>query len=176
MTGLGHSYRKIGAHNESLVNYHSAINYLRTLMMMKPFVKRQQGLPLYTKHQVKTIRPVIMPIFPFPLAKKDGFLSSEYEAAEFLTSYYKKIKNMDSAFAYAEYSQLLNDSLNSKAKIRELQILSSNEQFRQRELEEDRQIAAKRRHQQLQLLLIGIFIPVFSSSPWCLAVRKFISG
>ncbi len=104
------------------------------------------------------------------IGKKDGFLSSEYEAAEFLTSHYKKIMNIDSAFAYAEYSHRLNDSLNSKAKIRELQILSTNEQFRQRGLEEERKIAATRRYQQLQFLLIGIFIPALFLITLLLAV------
>ena len=40
-------------------------------------------------------------------------------------------------------------------------MLSSNEQFRQRELEENRRIAEKTRSQQLQMLMIGIFIPGF---------------
>ena len=57
--------------------------------------------------------------------------------------------------------QELNDSINSKSRIREAQILTTNEQFRQLEIEENKKIAAKERHQQLQLLFIGIFIPGF---------------
>jgi hypothetical protein len=71
------------------------------------------------------------------------------------------MNNIDSAFAYADYARRLNDTLNSKVKIREMQVLSSNEQFRQRELAESKKIAAKKRYKQLQLLLIGIFIPIF---------------
>ncbi|HRF25516.1 MAG TPA: hypothetical protein PLR98_15190, partial [Chitinophagaceae bacterium] len=64
-----------------------------------------------------------------------------------------------SAFTYVGFVQQLNDSVNSKSKIREMQILSSSEQFRQRSLEEEKKLASQKRMQQLQFLLIGIFIP-----------------
>jgi hypothetical protein len=95
------------------------------------------------------------------IAKKDDFLSHEMEAAAFLTNLYKSIKNTDSAFAYVNRVQVLNDSINSKSRIRESQIISTNEQLRQLEIEENKKIAARDRHQQLQLLFIGIFIPGF---------------
>jgi len=159
MTGLGHSYRKIGAYNESLINYRSAIKYLQEANDDETLCEATIGLATLFQTLGQNDSAGDYANISLSIGKKDGFLSSEYEAAEFLTSHYKKIMNIDSAFAYAEYSHRLNDSLNSKAKIRELQILSTNEQFRQRGLEEERKIAATRRYQQLQFLLIGIFIP-----------------
>jgi len=55
----------------------------------------------------------------------------------------------------------LNDSINSKERIRESQMLSTNEQLRQLEIEENKKIVKKERKQQLQLLFIAIFIPGF---------------
>jgi tetratricopeptide (TPR) repeat protein len=159
MTGLGHSYRKLGNTSSSLINYQSGINYLRAVEDDEILCEATLGLAGLYQQLNKNDSAVNYAILSLSIAKKDGFLSQQLEASEFLTEHYKKIKNIDSAFDYAEYSRQLNDSLNSKAKIRELQMLSSNEQFRQRELEEERKIAAIRRHQQLQLLLIGIFIP-----------------
>jgi len=159
MTGLGHSYRKIGANNESLINYRSAIKYLQEANDDETLCEATLGLAALFRQLGQNDSAGYFANTSLSIAKKDGFLSREYEAAKFLTDHYKKMRNIDSAFSYAEYSQRLNDSLNSKAKIRELQVLSSNEQFRQRELEENKQLATKRRHQQLQLLLIGIFIP-----------------
>jgi tetratricopeptide (TPR) repeat protein len=159
MTGLGHSYRKTGGNNESLTNYRSAIKYLQEANDDETLCEATIGLATLFQQLDQTDSAGYYANVSISIAKKDGFLSSEYEAAEFLTNHYKKIGNIDSAFAYAEYSKRLNDSLNGKAKIRQLQLLSSNEQFRQRELEENKQLTAKRRHQQLQLLLIGIFIP-----------------
>jgi tetratricopeptide (TPR) repeat protein len=159
MTGLGHIYRKVGNSKESLLNYQNAINFLQDVDDDEMVCETTLGLATLYEQLNENDSARYYAQTTFAIAKKDGFLSREYDAAEFLTGYYKKIKNIDSAFAYAEYSHQLNDSINSKARIRELQILSSNEQFRQRGLEEERQIAAERRHQQLQLLLIGIFIP-----------------
>src|SRR4029079_13567978 len=94
------------------------------------------------------------------------------DAANFLFGFFKKTKNIDSAFFYSDVVHVLNDSLNSKTKIREAQILSSNEQFRQRSLEEERMLAAKKRYEQMQLLLIGIFIPGFFLITLLLSVSK----
>ena len=95
------------------------------------------------------------------IARKDGFLSNELKAADFLSKHYQTVKNADSAFAYIRLVQALNDSVNSKSRIRESQILSTNEKLRQLEIEENKKIALMERRQQLQLLFIGIFIPGF---------------
>ena len=95
------------------------------------------------------------------IAVKDGFLEKQLEATEFLARHYDEIKNTDSAFAYLKKVQVLNDSVNSKSKIREIQMISGNERLRQLEIEENRKIAQRERKQQLQYLFIGIFIPGF---------------
>jgi len=161
MTGLGHSYMKLGNLPQSLLNYQNAIKLLQKAEDDETLCEASLGIAkLYDKlNQPDSAKRYAA--LSLSVAKKDGFLSSEYEATEFLTDHYKKMKKIDSAFAYVEYSRRLNDSLNNKTKIRELQTLSSNEQFRQRELEEERKITTKKRYQQLQLLLIGIFIPGF---------------
>ena len=159
MTGLGHVYRKSGNNILSLLNYREAIRALRSSNEDEVLCEAALGLATLFQNLNQVDSAGYYANLSFSIAKNDGFVSAEYDASEFLTHHYKQIKNIDSAFAYAEYSHQLNDSLNSKARIREVQVLSSNEQFRQREIEEDRLIAAKRRYQQLQFLLIGIFIP-----------------
>jgi len=159
MTGLGHIYRKSRNSAQSLLNYRGAIGYLRSASNDEVLCEAALGLAMLYQDLNQDDSAGYYANLSFSLARNDGFASAEFDASEFLTGHYKKINNIDSAFAFAEYSHQLNDSLNSKVKIRQLQILSSNEQFRQREMEEERMIAAQRRHQQLQLLLIGIFIP-----------------
>ncbi|MFZ1453190.1 MAG: hypothetical protein WAT20_10825, partial [Ferruginibacter sp.] len=51
--------------------------------------------------------------------------------------------------------------INSKSRIRQSQVLSSNEQVRQLEIAENLALVKKERKQQLQLLFIAIFIPGF---------------
>ena len=93
------------------------------------------------------------------LAKKDGFLSWQLEAAVFLTDHYKILHQTDSALAYLEQSQSLKDSISSKERVRESQVLFSNEQLRQNEIAASKQKAKEERVKQLQFLFIGIFIP-----------------
>ena len=95
----------------------------------------------------------------FSLAKKDGFLTWQLRSVVFLDSYYTKVKKVDSAYSYLRLSQLLRDSISSNDKVRESQVISSDEQLRQAVLIEQRIKARKERVQQLQLLFIGIFIP-----------------
>ncbi|MFN8290531.1 MAG: tetratricopeptide repeat protein [Chitinophagaceae bacterium] len=161
MTGLGHTYRKLKNYPSALTNYREGIGYLleahddevlceATLGLAKLFeeMKRPDSARYYASISLK-------------VARSGGFLSKELEAAEFLTDHYKTVRNIDSAFTYVSYVQGLNDEVNSKDKIRESQIISSNEQFRQLQLEEERAAEKKKRFQQLQMLLIAIFIPGF---------------
>ena len=161
MTGLGHTYLKLGSHQNSLTNYQTAIGYLLAANDDEVLCEATLGLANLFEHLNKYDSAGYYANMSLAIAKKDGFLSKELEAADFLTDHYKKIKSIDSAFSYVSYVRSLNDSVNSRSKIRESQVISSNEQFRQLELEENKRIEKQERNQQLQMLLIAIFIPGF---------------
>jgi len=161
MTGLGHSYLKLGSYQNSLQNYKGAITYLQAANDDEILCEAALGLANLYKQLNKNDSAGYFANLSFSIAQKDGFISKELDAAEFLTEHYKKAKNIDSAFIYVSNVKRLNDSVNSKSKIRESQVISSNEHFRQMELEEKARLAKKHRLQQLQMLLIAIFIPGF---------------
>lgn len=161
MTGLGHSYLKLGSYQNSLINYKSAINYLQAANDDDILCEASLGLANLYRQLNKNDSARYFANMSLSIAQKDGFLSKELDAAEFLTDHYKNAKNIDSAFAYVSYVKSLNDSVNSKSKIRESQVISSNEHFRQMEMEEKGRLAKKQRVEQLQMLLIAIFIPGF---------------
>jgi len=161
MTGLGHIYRKMQDYEQSLVNYQTGISYLQAVNDDEVLCEATLGLANLYQQLNKNDSAAYYGNLSLSIAKKDGFLSPQLEASEFLATLYKKSKSIDSAFVYINYVQELNDSVNSKSKIRESQIISSNEQFRQGEIEEIRRIEQEERMQQLQMLLIGIFIPGF---------------
>ena len=159
--GLGHYFRKKGNFDSSAQNYRTAILYLTeandefllcetTLGFAKLF--RQNNQPDSAKFYASLSNTI---------SKRGNFLSNELEAAEFLRNYYREQKNIDSAFAYYTIVQSLNDSINSKSKVRDVQILSINEQIRQLQIADEKRIAAKERSQQLQMLFIALFIPGF---------------
>lgn len=160
MTGLAHTYLKLGSYQNSLINYQIAIDYLKAANDDEILCEATLGLANLYEQLNKLDSAGYYAGISLSLAK-NKFLSKELDAAEFLTSHYKKVKNIDSAFVYVSYVRNLNDSVNSKSKIRESQVISSNEHYRQLELEENKRIEKKKRYQQLQMLLIAMFIPGF---------------
>ncbi len=159
MTGLGHSYRKMGNNQQSQINYRGAINFLKDGVDNDLFCEATLGYAQLFRMMHKNDSAVYYAKESMMIARNDKRLSRELDATRFITEYYSNIRNYDSAFTYVGFVQQLNDSVNSKSKIREMQILSSSEQFRQRSLEEEKKLASQKRLQQLQFLLIGIFIP-----------------
>jgi tetratricopeptide (TPR) repeat protein len=97
----------------------------------------------------------------FQIAKKDKFLSRQLDASIFLSQHFKKQFAFDSAYSYIELSVSLKDSIMGQEKIKQAMIISTNEQIRQSEIAEQIRKEKATRTQQLQLLLIAIFIPLF---------------
>lgn len=162
MTGLGHTYLKMGNYDFAKLNYYSAIGHLRTSNNDEVLCEAYLGLAnLFKKTGGSMDSAIFYAHRSLDLAETDGFLNWQLDATRFLTEIYKENKNIDSAFVYLSKGQQLNDSVNSKEKIRKIQLLSSNEDLRQLEIAERNRIAAKERKQQLQYLFIGIFIPGF---------------
>ncbi len=95
------------------------------------------------------------------IGKKDGFISRQLDAAQYLVEIFTYRNNADSALVYLQQSISLKDSLMGQDKIRQSQIISSTEQLRQLQIAEEKRLAKAERKKQLQLLFIGIFIPLF---------------
>ncbi|MFM2361107.1 MAG: hypothetical protein RLZZ316_9 [Bacteroidota bacterium] len=161
MTGLAHVFLKRKELDAAQTNYQQAIILLEAANDDEVLGEASLGLANLYQQKNKTDSAIYYARFSRQVANRGGFLTHEQKATAFLTSQYQNIKKIDSAFVYLALEKQLNDTINSKARIRESQILSINEQLRQAELEETRKIAAKERKQQLQLLLIGLFIPAF---------------
>lgn len=97
----------------------------------------------------------------YAIATSNQFTVKAMEASMFLSGLYKQSNKIDSAFAFQEIMIALKDSTESSEKIRQLQNISSTEQLRQAELEQLKEEQKRDRTEKLQLLLIGIMIPIF---------------
>jgi tetratricopeptide (TPR) repeat protein len=161
MIGLGHSYLKTDNYLLSMANYKSGLIYVKEADNEDLFCEATLGLAKLFKKLNQNDSALVYAKQSLYIAEKDGFIPRHLDAAKFLSSYYKETKNIDSSFYYLNTVQNLNDTINSKSRIRESQILSSNEQLRQLEIAENIQMAKRERKQQLQLLFIAIFIPGF---------------
>lgn len=161
LVGLGNNYLKTEQYLLAMANYKSGIVYLKEVGDDDLLCEAYLGLATLLKKLNQKDSAFFYARQSFAIAQKDGFLPRQLDAAKFLTEHFKHEKNTDSSFLYLNYVQNLNDSINSKIRIRESQVLSSNEQVRQLEIAENLAIAKKERKQQLQMLFIAIFIPGF---------------
>ena len=161
MIGLGNNYLKTEQYLLALANYKSGIVNLKLAENDDLLCEAYLGLATLFKKLNQKDSSLFYARESFSLAKKGGFLPRHLDAAKFLSTHFKEVKNIDSSFFYLNYVQNLNDSINSKSRIRESQVLSSNEQVRQLEIAENLALVKKERKQQLQLLFIAIFIPGF---------------
>ena len=158
MVGLGNIYLKKNDLDASLQNYQQSIIYLNASNDFDNMCEANLGLAkLYEKKMIDDSTRYYAEQ-SFTLAKQSGFETRQLNAATFLTDYFKTTGITDSALKYLETVQTLNNSVYSKEKIREAQIISTNEQIRQNEIVENKRKAEEERHEQLQMLIIGIAI------------------
>lgn len=161
LTGLGHTYLKQKNFEKSLEQYYKGISFLQKENNEDIMCEATLGLANLYKQVNKNDSAIWYAQRSFLIAQQAGFPSRQMDASVFLTDIYSTIKiNTDSAFVYLKHTKTIGDSINSKQKIRELQAITINEQLRQEEIAANLKKLKKERVQQLQLLLIGLFIPI----------------
>ncbi|RZM04068.1 MAG: tetratricopeptide repeat protein [Pedobacter sp.] len=160
LTGMAHLYTKSNQYERALLSYKQALDHLHVANNEDCICEATLGLAKLYQGKGSTDSAKYFARYSFALGKKDGFQSRQLEAASFLTDLYRSTGENDSAFVYLEAEKLLGDSINSKEKIRTSEALSINEQIRQEELFESNRRREEERRQQLQLLLIGLCIPI----------------
>src|SRR5262249_42100335 len=142
MVGLGEVYLKQKKYGDSRNEFLSAIPYLSASKNEDLLSETYYGLAiLYDSLGTQRDSARHYASKMLSLAQKDGFLRWQVKAAEFLNAFYKKNNRIDSAYTYLVLAQQLHDSINNNEKIRQLQVISSNEQLRQSQLAEQKRIA-----------------------------------
>lgn len=161
LVGLGNVSALAGKDSIALNNYRSALPFLNDGTNNDILCETALGFANVFQKTAKPDSALRYARFAFDLARKDGFLSRELDAANFISRFYKTNNKLDSAFVYMEQAVMLQDSLKGQAKTREAMIISTNEQIRQTEIAEQKMREKESRLQQLQILAICIFIPIF---------------
>jgi len=160
-TGLAHVNIAKVNYTESLNQYRNAVDYLTRANDDELLCEATLGFAELFHQLNRSDSALYYAKWSLALAKKAVLPSREMDAAEFLSRQFNTAGHYDSAYIYLTKVQVINDSINSKTRIKEIQILSSNEQVRQAEIAEAKRLAQKEREKQLQLLIIGLFIPAF---------------
>ncbi len=157
--GLGNVNAKMNNEYNAIQNYNLAIPVLRDKKDFEFLSETYLGLAKVHNMFGNEKEAILNAQLALLEANKIKAMNKSYDAEVFLTQFYKKMHQPDSAFKYLELSTALNDSINNRNKIKNLQLLTINEKLRQDELAAAKITAKKERVKQLQLLFITIFIP-----------------
>jgi hypothetical protein len=161
LTGLGHYYRKTSQFDSAVQYYHQALAYLQLAKNDIITCEAALGLARLFKEFSQPDSAARYASYSNSIAIRSGFESDQLKSSEFLRDLYRDEQNTDSLFYYYTRVKVLNDTINNKNRMRDIQLITLNEQMRQAQLEEERMLAKEERRQQLQLLLISLFIPGF---------------
>lgn len=161
LLGLGNVLAAEGNNDAAMMNYRSALPFLNDGTNDDMLCENALGFANIFQKTAKPDSALRYARLAYNIARKDGFLSRELDAANFLTHFYKNKNKLDSAFVYMERTVMLQDSLKGQSKTRDAMIISTNEQIRQTEISEQKLREKESRLQQLEILAICIFIPIF---------------
>lgn len=161
LNNMGNIYFKSGDFMQALNSFKKSIPYLESMQDYNTLAECYLGLAKsFDKLQIPD-SAFYYGNRSFQLASNNQFLKHALNASSFLGQFYKQQNSIDSAFAYQQTYIMLKDSLDNSEKIKQLQSLTIAEQLRQQQIIEQKSEELKERHLKLELLLIGMFIPIF---------------
>jgi tetratricopeptide (TPR) repeat protein len=115
---------------------------------------------IFKKHGVRDSALYFAKI-SYSKARQAGLTLNQLRACSFLADFYKDCHKTDSAFTYLSEVVAIKDSLFNLEKARKMQTLTIEETMRQQEIAAQKIKAQDEHVKDLQLLGIGIFIPIF---------------
>ena len=95
------------------------------------------------------------------LTKEFFFTSRQLDASNFLASFFESKGKPDSAFKYLKVTISLKDSIFNLEKQQSIQRMTFEENIRQNEIAAQKKLDEENHVRNLQLLAIGVFIPIF---------------
>jgi tetratricopeptide (TPR) repeat protein len=110
------------------------------------------------------------------IGQSTPFLLSMLDASTMLSRIYRIRGNFDSTNKYSDLSMAIKDTLYNQQKAREFQSLVFREQMREQEMKEARARTEEERKENIQMLGIGAFIPVFFIVLLILSRRRLNPG
>jgi tetratricopeptide (TPR) repeat protein len=161
LNNLGNIYRKSDNDSLALKNYRAGIPFILANNDYSTYAESTLGMAQVFERMGQQDSALHYGKQSFAIAGANQFIVKSLNAINFLSGLYKKKNSIDSAYAYLSMAGSLKDSIESIEKIRELQNMTTAEQVRQAELEQQRLEQIIDRKEKLQLLFIGIMIPIF---------------
>jgi tetratricopeptide (TPR) repeat protein len=160
LNNMGNICSKTGNLDLALSNYREGLSYLKAANDEDVICETSIGLARVFLKTGARDSALFYARVSYELSKADGFLSRNLEASTFLKDYFKSKNIIDSAYKYQEQMIFVKDSIGSRERIKEAQIISMDEQLRQKELNDLRMKEKQETKKRLQFLAIGITLPL----------------
>ncbi len=172
ISGLGNCYVKNNDKEKGLALYYEALAYLKLANEEDMYCQTAYNMARIFEEKKQKDSALHYAHVMLGLATKDNFQSRKLDASTFLANFYKKQNRPDSALLYFEQMVQIRDTINGLEKVKDFQQKTFNEEVRQAEQAERKRKEEEERRQQLQLLVIGVFIPVFLLFTLLISRRK----
>ena len=157
---LGNIFFKKGQLPAAIENYYRGVPILLSNQDYNNLCESYLGLAKSYDSQQNWDSAKLYGNLAYQLATENAFLQQRMNASQFLTALYSQHNTIDSAFIYQRTYMSLKDSFDNNEKQRELHNLTMNEALRQEEIVRVEKEQIKERKVKLQLLLIGMLIPL----------------
>jgi hypothetical protein len=133
------------------IKFNDLANYCATTLGIAGIYQKQSKIDSALYYAYKALN----------VASTGNFNLTEMQADSFIASLYESENKTDSAFKYLRLTMTLKDSLFSQEKAKSIQNMTFEENIRQQEIAIQKREAEEKRVRNLQLLAIGVFIPLF---------------
>ena len=160
-TTMGDIHSESGQNKLALEYYRLSVPYLEKAEIYADLSKTFLGMAKLFEKNSQNDSSLIYAKQSFLKAIETGFTRQVRDAGRFLTSYYRNIKNPDSAFFYLDITKVANDSLFSLEKSSQLQSLAFDEKLRQFDIAEAELKDKKKRNHNLQYAAMALGLLTF---------------
>ncbi|WP_165825408.1 tetratricopeptide repeat protein [Pedobacter yonginense] len=172
LNNLGNIYFKRSEYGKANDYYRRSIPFLKSSEDYNNLAECYVGLAKVFKDQHNPDSAIYYAKNAYKLANDNEFFAKAVDASALLIKLYKSNGKIDSAFVYQEIMITLTDSIDNKERAKEVQSITIAEELRQKEIVEAHEKEMEERRQKLQLLAIGILIPIFFFISIFLSRRK----
>lgn len=172
LNNLGNIYVKMDSSELAFKYYRLGLPFLIASNNQNFLCETNLGLARLFLKAARVDSAIFYGKLAFNIAVKSNFQSNLLNASRFLTEVYKKSGSVQNAFNYLQVMINVKDSIESAERIKKLQIISIDEQLRQKELAELLRQENEERIEKMQWLGIGILIPVLFLFSIFLSKRK----
>jgi len=159
---MGNIHSETAQNKLALEYFRLSIPYLEKAEIFDGLSQTKMGMAKLLQKNGENDSAFIYAKQSFLSAKEKGFTQEVLDASEFLSTHYRKNRNMDSAFYYQDIAKSAYDSLFSQQKVMQLQSLAFDEKIRQQEIALAALKSEEQRKHNLQFTAIAIGLITFT--------------